>query len=1258
MAPKRSTAFTVSFPDEAAGANVSLRQDSTATGPSTATTAKRKQLDSSGKGDVSRRWPVGALPDFHQVNKRPRRDAAGAHERHAGPPVQKAAYQPHPDEIKEDAETVVQGEDSEDYEDGEGKPVRQLSAFVVFDPSPSRGFELIPLDLLHDTTSTHRQFEVAGCVSPVYLNEEDAGQEDGVDDDEKRGPQRFRTSAIFQYFIDYAVIDDPLYVETQYAWYTVKSPAKSYREIHRKFYTPHRIAQVVISVAREGAVMSFSEFEDLYVGRWDNLLDDYIELDDIIRSVPLINSILEEELSLRKTVASRPFLQKILGFVDKKHAPYPVHRMPRPADSRAARPNHTLLEPKTMTGNPDLAVLRPENQRPTHVTPLIDTLALGLFREHLQVIGAAPKRLTRHEIKQRQIKVHEHIGELLMRRLEHQPKIEFPPREQLEGRYWKLVKIRGEDFKLGDCLIVTAGPHHDRPAPDMPQDLELIPEQAILADYFWFGKIVYIDQKEKTVHVQYYEHSSKTYLEEISNSQELFLCPQYCGTLPLESVLGKAIVHDDYCPAETIDPLHYFCRFLYDENHGSFTDLSVGAGDILEPPDNCPACLLKVQRDSDKEPMVIKDGLSYLGKTYHHHDYALIAEVEAKAPASVGMIVRIRPGKSARENGSSTLMVTVRLLGRMVDLLSEESLGSTAPTDTYADERELFMTNQEMDVDAKHLLQRCSVVHQSRKDLRSWLARSPHRFFAQYSSQSLKPKRWDQLKRLKSKQIPVCKECYIADEAEALQLDTFAKEPRVCLRTFDPFAGVGAFGLAMEDTGCVKVTHAVEISPSAAQTLRTNSPSTTVYNQCSNVVLRYAIKAHVKQWDGPPPNDIEDKSPLPLPPTPEQIDCIVAGFPCQPHSTLNMFQKANDRKSHLMLNLLSWVDHLRPKYCVFENVRGFLYYNINTSQAGRHRVRGGVKMGGLKFLVHALLTMGYQVRFSLLQAGQYGTPQRRVRFFLLASLKSYPLPSFPEPTHAVLHPDALLIKIPSRKAPLEPTFVTGKGSAPFKAVSIRDAIDDLLPFDWRDPGQKDLEPRKGKVTIDVDYADAHCGPRSGHYVSSPKTSYQVACRKKPTTNIQHYTRVFKPSMISRIANVPLQARADYRSLAPSFAQFQFANPASATARNGFKPGMYGRLDAKDWFHTTVTNVDPTAKQSYVLHPKCRRIFTIRELARSQGFPDWFVFCAHRDRVKTMHREIGNAVPWQVGEALARELKMAMFQKWKQDREGAIDIDAD
>jgi DNA (cytosine-5)-methyltransferase 1 len=160
--------------------------------------------------------------------------------------------------------------------------------------------------------------------------------------------------------------------------------------------------------------------------------------------------------------------------------------------------------------------------------------------------------------------------------------------------------------------------------------------------------------------------------------------------------------------------------------------------------------------------------------------------------------------------------------------------------------------------------------------------------------------------------------------------------------------------------------------------LRRNSPDTTVYNQCVNELLRYAIKScrGVLEEDEVP-KDIYDNSKLPRPPQPGDIDVIIAGFPwcvptslispsdtqgepvSQPHSQLNMFQKANDVKSNLILNLLSWVDFLQPKYCVFENVRGFLSYNLNAIQVDEHRTTGGISMGGLKFLVHAMLAMKY-----------------------------------------------------------------------------------------------------------------------------------------------------------------------------------------------------------------------------------------------------------------------------------------------------------
>jgi len=85
-------------------------------------------------------------------------------------------------------------------------------------------------------------------------------------------------------------------------------------------------------------------------------------------------------------------------------------------------------------------------------------------------------------------------------------------------------------------------------------------------------------------------------------------------------------------------------------------------------------------------------------------------------------------------------------------------------------------------------------------------------------------------------------------------------------------------------------------------------------------------------------------------------------------------------------------------------------------------------------------------------------------------------------------------------------------------------------------------------------------------------------------------------------------------------------------------------------------VDPTAKQSRVLNPYCKRIVTVRELARSQGFPDNFEFYSINDNVVTMHRQIGNAVPINVGFAIGRELCAVLVEQWRARRENIIVIE--
>ena len=146
-------------------------------------------------------------------------------------------------------------------------------------------------------------------------------------------------------------------------------------------------------------------------------------------------------------------------------------------------------------------------------------------------------------------------------------------------------------------------------------------------------------------------------------------------------------------------------------------------------------------------------------------------------------------------------------------------------------------------------------------------------------------------------------------------------------------------------------------------------------------MLEYAYKYREKKDDPAFLNrykPIAGKGRLPPPPSPRDIDCIITGAPwcapaslfrlvvhahfriynSQPHSTLNMYKNVNDRKSNLILNLLSWIVFLMPKFLFFENVRGFTHFNLNASQHDKYRVTGGIQAGGVKFLTNSLLALG------------------------------------------------------------------------------------------------------------------------------------------------------------------------------------------------------------------------------------------------------------------------------------------------------------
>ena len=124
------------------------------------------------------------------------------------------------------------------------------------------------------------------------------------------------------------------------------------------------------------------------------------------------------------------------------------------------------------------------------------------------------------------------------------------------------------------------------------------------------------------------------------------------------------------------------------------------------------------------------------------------------------------------------------------------------------------MTQELMKVTAEDLLCQCFVIHHSVAE-KPWLLMSPLHFFVKYQLPSLISP-WSSRTELSRRKVPACKSC----NTEHANQTKFMTSSLPCLRAFDPFAGVGAFGMAMEQSECVKVTHAVEISPSATSCIK------------------------------------------------------------------------------------------------------------------------------------------------------------------------------------------------------------------------------------------------------------------------------------------------------------------------------------------------------------------------------------------------------------------------------------------------------
>jgi DNA (cytosine-5)-methyltransferase 1 len=309
-------------------------------------------------------------------------------------------------------------------------------------------------------------------------------------------------------------------------------------------------------------------------------------------------------------------------------------------------------------------------------------------------------------------------------------------------------------------------------------------------------------------------------------------------------------------------------------------------------------------------------------------------------------------------------------------------------------------------------------------------------------------------------------------------------------------------------------------------------------------------------------------------------DIVMGGSPCQP------FTIANNRKpceQHPYFptfpRFFDVVLSLRPKVFILENVKGLMME--------RNRIH---------FLRQIeRVSDGYCVEYDVLNAADYGVPQRRERLFVIGVRRDLRMrPSFPRPTHA------------------KDEVITVDGVKIHRWVVLREAIGDLLSV-----------PPPSRVFLMPSQAERIARERenmSGEYWS--KMEFPDSLDKPSRTISSHTVGGVKKETIV-LAWTAYQAK--HPPLSPDEPSHAITSHLAKASRDGLVPivdqmAMYRRL-------------------------------TVKECMRIQSFPDWWAF---PESVSTsrQYKLIGEAVPpilaYRIAITLAKILGLRTREPPKED----------
>lgn len=185
------------------------------------------------------------------------------------------------------------------------------------------------------------------------------------------------------------------------------------------------------------------------------------------------------------------------------------------------------------------------------------------------------------------------------------------------------------------------------------------------------------------------------------------------------------------------------------------------------------------------------------------------------------------------------------------------------------------------------------------------------------------------------------------------------------------FSGAMGLDLGLESAG-LKNVGCLELDKWACKTIRKNRPGLPL------------IEDDIRNWSGA-------KLLKEFGVQADDVQVICGGPPCPSFSTAGRRQSFDDPRGEVMFDFLRIVDEIRPPFFIMENVRGILSAAIKhvplseRSSKGKTLTLKEQKGSVLRLLKNEFEKMNYTVTVELVNAADYGVPQKRERVVFLGS---------------------------------------------------------------------------------------------------------------------------------------------------------------------------------------------------------------------------------------------------------------------------------